>query len=87
MSFENTSPDATPSGAMPPDGLPAAAPAPPPATAAQAKTPFGRRLARELLSWLWIALAFLLITGTSSGAGAVVPRARWKARCSSATIS
>jgi signal peptidase I len=28
------------------------------------KTTFRRRVARELLSWLWIALAFLLITGT-----------------------
>lgn len=26
--------------------------------------PLGRRLLRELLSWLWVVLAFLLITGT-----------------------
>jgi len=24
----------------------------------------GRGIARELLSWIWVALAFLLITGT-----------------------
>src|SRR5580693_6677313 len=28
------------------------------------KASLGRRVGRELLSWLWIALAFMLITGT-----------------------
>src|SRR5260370_36010771 len=57
-------PENPPADAIPPDELPGIAPAQLPASAAPPKTTFGRRVARELLSWLWIALAFLLITGT-----------------------
>lgn len=38
--------------------------APPDSKSAKPKTSLKRRVARELLSWLWIALAFMLITGT-----------------------
>jgi signal peptidase I len=38
--------------------------APPDSKSAKPKASLKRRVARELLSWLWIALAFLLITGT-----------------------
>jgi signal peptidase I len=62
---ENIPADNTPSGALPPDAQPAVVPAPLPGDAFPAKkSNFGRRVGRELLSWLWIALAFLLITGT-----------------------
>ena len=57
-------PPANPDGAVPSATPPAAqlatelAPPPP------ARRSFARVVGRELLSWLWIALAFLLITGT-----------------------
>lgn len=59
---ENSAQPLDPASPLPAEPVPASAiPAPP---AARKRSNIGRIILRELRSWLWVGLAFLLITGT-----------------------
>ncbi|HEV2171391.1 MAG TPA: S26 family signal peptidase, partial [Candidatus Binatus sp.] len=61
--FTTTGPISPDAGTNSSAGSPLATPSAPSSSAVPSNT-FRQRLVRELLSWVWVALAFFLITGS-----------------------